>query len=168
MRQEPDPRLKQQPAVGYCPANGEAMPKVNSRVGEQPAPLIEKVGAAIVRNKRVLVVQKAGQPSPEFFTAGGKIEKGETHYETLVRELKEELNVGVERIEYLGSFRDVAVFEAVPILIHAYYVEVIGEPRPSAEIRKLKWVGKNDKDNISISSIMAERIIPALERSGRL
>lgn len=144
------------------------MPGVNSRVAEQPSPLIEKVGAAIVRNKKVLVVRKEGQPSPEFFTAGGKIEGGETHYETLVRELKEELNVDIERIDYLGSFRDVAVFEAVPIIIHAYYVEVIGEPHPSAEIRELKWVDKSDRSSVSISSIMAEQIIPALERSGRL
>jgi 8-oxo-dGTP diphosphatase len=144
------------------------MPRVNSPIGEQPSPLIEKVGAAIVRNKKVLVVRKQGQPSPEFFTAGGKIEEGETHYQTLARELKEELNVDIEHVEFLGSFRDLAVFEAVPIIIHAYYVEVIGEPCPSGEIREVKWVSKGDENNISISSIMTERIIPALERSGRL
>jgi len=143
------------------------MRRVNSGQGEHSPPVIEKVGAAIVRNKKVLVVRKAGQPSPEFFTAGGKIEEGETHYQTLARELKEELGVDVERLEYLGSYRDVAVFEAVPIVIHAYYVEVTGEPRPSAEIRELKWIGKSDAD-ISVSSIMANQIIPELERSGRL
>jgi 8-oxo-dGTP diphosphatase len=144
------------------------MPRVSSNKGEQPSPPIEKVGAAIVRDKKVLVVRKEGQPSAEFFTAGGKIEEGETHHEALVRELREELGVTVEHIEYLGSFHDIAVFEAVPIVIHAYYVEVTGEPRPAAEIRECKWIDKNDRNRMFISSIMADQIIPALERAGRL
>jgi 8-oxo-dGTP diphosphatase len=144
------------------------MPRVGSDERKQPPPEIEKVGAAIVRNKKVLVVRKEGQPSSEFFTAGGKIEQGETHHETLTRELTEELGVGVESIEYLGSFRDIAVFEAVPIVIHAYYVEVTGEPNPSSEICEFKWISKNDAARVSVSSIMLNHIIPALERSGKL
>lgn len=144
------------------------MSRVDLGHGERTPPSIEKVGAAIVRNNKVLVVRKEGQPSSEFFTAGGKIEQGETHYQTLVREVKEELGVDIRHSEYIGTFHDQAVFEEVPIIIYAYYVEVVGEPRPSAEISELKWIGRDDKSGSPISSIMIHQIIPELERLGRI
>ena len=72
---------------------------------------IQKVGAAVVRDGKVLVLRKRAQPSPEYYMAGGKMEGDETQRETLARELQEELGVEVEDYEYIGSFEDEAVFE---------------------------------------------------------
>jgi 8-oxo-dGTP pyrophosphatase MutT (NUDIX family) len=130
---------------------------------------IQKVGAAIVQDRKVLVVRKRNQPSAEYYMAGGRMEQGETQRETLVRELMEELGVTVAEYEYIGSYSDQAVFEGTPILIHAYYVRISGEPIPSDEVKEYAWIGPDfAADGYTVSSIMAKKVIPRLVEMGRI
>jgi 8-oxo-dGTP diphosphatase len=130
---------------------------------------IQKVGAAIVSNGKVLVVRKKNQPSAEYYMAGGRMEDGETQRETLLRELDEELNVKVSRYEYIDSYEDNAVFEGSPIVIHAYYVEIEGEPTAASEIKEYAWIGSDfEAKGFSVSSIMGKRVIPRLVELGHL
>jgi 8-oxo-dGTP diphosphatase len=128
---------------------------------------MQKVGAAIVQDKKVLVVRKKTQNKPEYFMAGGKMEGDETQRETLLRELDEELGVNVKQIEYIGSYEDLAVFEGTPIVIHAYSVEIEGEVMPQSEIKEYAWIDRNfEKNGIEVSSIMAKKVIPELIKKG--
>jgi 8-oxo-dGTP diphosphatase len=128
---------------------------------------MQKVGAAIVRDKKVLVVRKKTQNKQEYFMAGGKMEGDETQRQTLQRELDEELGVVVKHIEYIGSFEDVAVFEEVPIIIHAYVVEIEGDVNPKSEIKEYAWIDRNfASQGIPLSSIMATRVVPELVKKG--
>jgi len=128
---------------------------------------IQKVGAAILRDKKVLVVRKKTQDKSEYFMAGGRMEDDETQKETLLRELKEELGVDVKKLEYVGSYEDMAVFEGTPIIIHAYSVEILGEPAPQSEIKEYAWIDRDfEQKGITLSSIMAKRVIPELIRRG--
>jgi 8-oxo-dGTP diphosphatase len=130
---------------------------------------IQKVGAAIVSDGKVLVVRKKNQPSAEYYMAGGRMEDGETQRGTLLRELTEELSVKVSRYEYLGSYQDNAVFEGTPIVIHAYYVEIEGEPKAANEIKEYAWIDADfEAKGLSVSSIMGKRVIPQLVERGYL
>lgn len=130
---------------------------------------IQKVGAAIVSNGKVLVVRKKNQPSAEYYMAGGRMEDGETQRETLMRELAEELGVKATRWDYIDSYQDNAVFEGTPIVIHAYYVEIEGEPTPASEIKEYAWIGADfEAQGLSVSSIMGKRVIPRLAELGYL
>lgn len=62
-----------------------------------------KVAAAIIReNRRFLATQRGhGEFKGMWEFPGGKIEKGETAEEALVREIKEELDVRLGNVEYL-------------------------------------------------------------------
>ena len=62
---------------------------------------IQKVGAAIVQDRKVLVVRKKSKADAEFYMAGGKMEGDETQREALDRKLDEELGVTVKEVEYL-------------------------------------------------------------------
>lgn len=107
------------------------------------------------------------QQTPEFFMAGGRMEDNETQKETLLRELKEELGVAVASIEYLGSYEDLAVFERTPIVIHAYAVQINGEPAPRSEIKEYAWIDREfEQKGIEVSSIMAKQVIPELVARG--
>ncbi len=124
---------------------------------------IQKVGAAVVHNRKVIALRKANQPSSEYYMAGGKIEEGETQAETLARELAEELQVAVARFEYLGTYEDAAVFEGTPIRIHAYAVEVTGDPTPASEVKEYRWFDSDwQNEGVELSSILAAKVIPAL------
>lgn len=64
---------------------------------------IEVVSAAIVRDGRVLMLQrtpKPGWPTLDyvFATPGGKVESGEDHRTALLRELEEELGLRIARV----------------------------------------------------------------------
>ena len=128
---------------------------------------IQKVGAAIVRDQKVLVVRKKSKEDAEYYMAGGKMEGDETQREALIRELDEELGVIVKTMEYLGSYEDLAVFERVPLVIHAYKVEIEGEINAQSEIKEYAWIDRNfEKKGIPLGSIMAKKVIPELVKRG--
>jgi 8-oxo-dGTP diphosphatase len=139
------------------------MTKPEDRKRDPDLDAIQKVGAAIVHDGKVLVLRKKGQPSAEYYMAGGKMEEGETQRETLFRELKEELQVSVEHYEYIGSYSDLAVFEGTPIVIHAYYVRVLGTPSPAHEVKEYAWIDAGfEKAGYQVSSIMSKQVMPRL------
>lgn len=79
---------------------------------------IFKIGAIIIRDRKLLVVRKrAPDNRAEFIIPGGRPEGIETHQEALARELEEELGVTLISMRHFGSFDDIAVFENVPIHI---------------------------------------------------
>ena len=57
----------------------------------------------VTRGEHMLLARNANFPRPMFSTLAGFIEAGESAEETLVREVKEEVGVEVDGIEYFGS-----------------------------------------------------------------
>ncbi|MCU1692758.1 MAG: mismatch repair protein MutT [Frankiales bacterium] len=106
------------------------------------------VGAALVRDGRVLASRRTGPPSLaglwEF--PGGKVEPGESDVEALVRELREELGVEAEVGVRLGG--DVPVGDA--LVLRVYLCTAVGEPSlvdhdahrwlTSAELDDVPWI----------------------------
>src|SRR5207302_4411209 len=70
-----------------------------------PRPILA-VSAAIVRDGKVLVVQRARPPAGGLFSLpGGVVEIGETLTEALVREVREETSLVIEPVA-LAGFRE--------------------------------------------------------------
>ena len=87
--------------------------------------MIDKVGGIVIKDKKVLVVRKKTKENfLEFIIPGGKRESGETDLETLQREMQEEVNLKIIKTEYLGEYRDIAIFENIPIAMKVYLCEV--------------------------------------------
>ena len=64
--------------------------------------IIEVVAAVIKDNDKFLITQRAkGDFKGLWEFPGGKIEPGETHEQTIVREIKEELDADIEVAKYL-------------------------------------------------------------------
>ena len=118
------------------------------RVAElQQAPVV--VGAAIVRDGRLLVAQRSypAELAGRWELPGGGVEPGETEAAALVRECVEEL--GAHVVVDTGPGADARIGTDLPIgrrvlRIHAARL-VPGSPEPQArEHRSLRWVGAHE------------------------
>jgi len=84
---------------------------------------------------------------------GGKREDNETDEETLIREIKEELDVNIKKqtIKYYGSFEAQAhgKEEGVIVKMTCYTAEFEGELKASSEIQEINWLQYSDIDKVS-------------------
>lgn len=79
---------------------------------------------------------------------GGKVEKNETHEETIVREIKEELNSIIVPLEYIGEsfyeYCDIQPYEDFSITLYAYKCKLISGDLSLTEHIDKKWVSKKE------------------------
>ncbi len=129
---------------------------------------IDKIGGIILKDKKLLVVQKITKDNrPEFIIPGGKREGSETDIETLARELKEEIQVDLIDAKPFGGFDDIAVFENIPIHIEVYYAVINGEPKCDSEIKSLIWIDRNySNKGIELGSVLGKYVVPKLVEMG--
>jgi len=95
---------------------------------------------------------------------GGQMNES-TVEDCLRNEIKEELDCEIDftTLKSIGEFTDAAAGDPDrEIAIELYQAKLIGEPKPSAEIKHLHWIGKEDADNDRVSAIVRKRIIPTL------
>ena len=124
--------------------------------------MIDKVGGIIIKDKKILV-QRKNNNRDECIIPGGKRENGESDFETLKRELFEELSVELGSCEFIGGYDDIAVFSNKPIHVQAYIAEVKGEIKCNSEIKEAIWIDRDYKNKgIKVGSILGEHVIPEL------
>ena len=104
------------------------------------------ISAAIIRNGRILLVRNENTWTPP----GGKPKEGETDLECLSREVREELEVDLQDPSFFAVVQGETPHTGDVIEARIYLAEIVGEPRPSAEISDFAWVGRDDSGyNIS-------------------
>lgn len=125
---------------------------------------IDKVGGIILKEKEILVVKKRTKDNrEEYIIPGGKREGNETDFETLRRELKEEIQVDLLKTKSFGGFDDIAIFENIPIHIEVYFADIVGEPICDSEIKELVWIDRNyEEKGIKLGSVLSKFVIPKL------
>ncbi|NJC16351.1 8-oxo-dGTP diphosphatase [Micromonospora profundi] len=107
------------------------------------------VGAAIIRDGRVLACARAAPPEVagmwEF--PGGKVEPGETETDALIRECAEELAVRVEIGERVG--RNVRMAHGRSVL-KVYAARLVDDDQPQAlEHEGLRWLTADELDSVT-------------------
>ncbi|MCK5211719.1 NUDIX domain-containing protein [Candidatus Parcubacteria bacterium] len=109
-------------------------------------PHLQKAGALIIKNKKLMIVNPHGKPF--FINPGGKYETDETAEKCLRRELDEELGVKLKSCEHYKTY-DItkAAHSDNPLSLELYVVTIDGAPVPSAEIATIKWMSKEDFEN---------------------
>jgi len=124
--------------------------------------MIDKVGGIILKDKKILV-QRKNNNREECIIPGGKREGNETDFETLKRELLEELTVELLEAEFLGEYFDKACFSDKPISVKTYLTKVKGEIICANEIKEAIWIDRNyQQKNIKLGSILEKYVIPEL------
>ena len=125
------------------------------------SPVIRIVAAVILDDRNhVLVVRKRGTTS--FMQPGGKIEPGEGSLEALVREVREELGVGVDEssAQMLGRFTAEAANEPGHVVdADLYLVSLDGEPRAASEIEDMAWVDPGAPGGVKLAPLTVQTVL---------
>ena len=105
----------------------------------------------------------------QYLMPGGQFTE-DSEKECLSAEIKEELNceVDLESLEFIGEYTDAAAIVGRDVSIKLYKGKIIGTPAPSSEIGALHWIGKEDINNLKVSPIIRNKIIPDLIGRGIL
>jgi 8-oxo-dGTP diphosphatase len=104
------------------------------------------VGAAIVRDGRVLAARRSAPPelAGQWEFPGGKVEAGESERAALVRECREELGVDIEPGERLAE----ATIRPGLVLRLYRATLLTGEPAALQDHDELRWLGADELDSV--------------------
>ena len=111
---------------------------------------IEVVATVIFREGKVLCVQRA-EHEKEYISfrwefPGGKVEKGENRIQALKREVHEELQLGIQNIDFLTTVDH--TYPDFHLVMHAYTCEISsGEPVLTEHV-DLKWLPVEELDQL--------------------
>ena len=113
---------------------------------------IDKLAWIHINDGRLLAARSRGKDA--FFLPGGKRESGESDEEALIREVREELTVALNR----DTLRPLHVFEAqahgqpegVVVRMTCFTGDYSGTLQPSAEIEEIAWLTYADRERMSL------------------
>ena len=133
-----------------------------------PSRPILAVSAAIIRDSKVLIVRRAREPASGLYTLpGGGVEVGETLFEAVKREVREETALEVELVglagyrEAIGRNADGVVERHFVILPFAARW-IAGEPVLSEELSEAIWLDPAAITGLKTTAGLAEIVAAAM------
>lgn len=121
--------------------------------------VIRIVAAVVVDERgRLLLVRKRGTTA--FMQPGGKFEPGETPVDALVREVREELGVGVTDVRELGHHTAIAANEpGHSVAADLFFVKLDGVPQAAAEIEEMAWIDPHDPGDTVLAPLTRDIVL---------
>jgi 8-oxo-dGTP diphosphatase len=118
--------------------------------------------ACILHNGRLLLIERAQEPGEGFWSfPGGRIELGETRFETVKREVREETGVEVEPVEAVQVYDSITRDDAGRVRFH-YVTNYIrcrylsGAPVARSDARQVRWVSEGDLASLRMHPLARE------------
>jgi 8-oxo-dGTP diphosphatase len=131
------------------------------------------VSAAIILHGKVLIVRRGRPPAKDIFTLpGGAVEVGETIYDAVVREVREETALDIVPGE-LAGYREVILRDdhgrvERHFMVLCFAARLLsGTPMPNEEIAEMLWVRPEEVAGLRTTEGLAEIIASAFEKLGR-
>ena len=104
---------------------------------------LDIVCGAIIKENKFLITKRAKGVDEGFWEfAGGKVEKNESNVDAIKRELKEELDIDVNVIQYICSVDDIR--KDITLHVHAYLCEIKEGSIQLHVHDEYKWVEARD------------------------
>lgn len=87
---------------------------------------------------------------------GGKVEENESHEQTIIREIKEELNSEIKPISYIGvsnhTYTDLGEYKPFSITMYAYKCKLIKGELSLSEHTESKWASYDEMKNMEFAA----------------
>lgn len=117
---------------------------------------VEVVCAIIENDKDEVFVCKRGagrQLEGKWEFPGGKVEANESHEQTIIREIKEELNSIVDPYEYIGkvNYEYKNIEKPFSITLYGYRCVLLNGKLELSEHTASKWINKKDLSTVDFS-----------------
>ena len=127
------------------------------------------VSAAIMRDGKVLVVRRARKPALNLYTMpGGVVEAGETLFEAVAREVREETALEIEPVALAGHRE--AIMRDAQGRIERHFVIlcfaarwVSGEPVLNEELDDARWLDPAELSGLRTTEGLAEIVAAAVD-----
>jgi 8-oxo-dGTP diphosphatase len=123
----------------------------------------DMVAGLIIKDKKLLLVRNIKHNTLRIEPPGGKRKENEDWEESVVREIKEELDIMVKPIKLFGTY-DTFSPEG-DFSVHMYFCEIIkGEPRivEPDKINEFKWYSFNELEEMEKSNHLVPNMCEAL------
>ena len=111
---------------------------------------VEVVAAVIMHNHKILCVQRSENKyayiSKKFEFPGGKMEEGETKKQTIIREIKEELNMDIIPIKELKTVKH--EYTDFNLKMHSFISECLSTEVFLSEHIDYKWLSVSELETL--------------------
>lgn len=128
--------------------------------------------ACIVRDGRLLLIQRAHEPSKGLWSfPGGRLELGETVFEAIIREVREETSLDIEPLAIFQVYVWITRDDTGRIRFH-YLVNYVqcrylsGEPHPSSDALQVHWADEADLARLPMHPFARKTALRMVRGSG--
>ena len=129
------------------------------------------VVALFIQNKKLLMNRRSKSRNVYagfLMCPSGHSEENESLFETVIREMKEELNITVTKASHLFTLEDVDTVSRIPFSHNFMLIESFdGEITNSNEADELKWMTYAEMKNTELIPIV-HKVIDELHRQQRI
>jgi 8-oxo-dGTP diphosphatase len=119
------------------------------------------VGAVVVHDGRLLVVRRGREPGRGLWSVpGGRVERGESAQEAVVREVAEETALAVTAGRLVGRVERAAPLSGTYV-IDDLRCEVVGDPdavRAGDDADEVRWVTREELDRLACIDLLIETL----------
>ena len=110
------------------------------------------VKAVIIKNNKFLIVKEILKNKVVWDLPGGKIEYGESPYDALIREVKEETTLKVRIVKPLGMYWFFKILDKKQAVCTAFLceaenienIDITKNPADKEDIIEYRWITKNE------------------------
>lgn len=138
-----------------------------------PRPILG-VGALIIRDDRVLLVQRGKEPLKGYWSLpGGVVEAGEALETAIRREVLEETNLDVEVVKVIEIFERITRDAERRAEYHYVLIDYLctvksGEARAGSDAAGIAWLRRGELENFSLTEGAAQVIHKAFDAAARI